>query len=329
MWIGAIVWLAAAAAAPTLDETRRLFESGRCDEGRKAARKLLESAEARGRDSLEVAAVLDVWVDVAGLCRHARDRKTMAMAERAVAIKEKALGEEHAEVATSLLNLARLIPWDAKDLDLGAASEHLKRALAIREKALGPDHPLLIPMVENLLMISDLTGTLTVGEQHDLRARLDRLWKKAGPDPPRWFETVARADRIEVARLAPDVDHGGPGFPLYPYGSFAKVLDTRTVSWGELAPFVERWRGVIEKPGSQARCHHPAYGLRFLRGEERLIETSLCFQCNNLSLPSAAGNYRWASMTDDKAAVGRLQSALEALFSPAAAAAPTSSPKAR
>jgi len=60
------------------------------------------------------------------------------LAERALAIREKALGPEHPATAVSLNNLASLL----QDLgDLAAARTLFERALAIREKALGSEHP--------------------------------------------------------------------------------------------------------------------------------------------------------------------------------------------
>ena len=61
----------------------------------------------------------------------------VALHKRALAIREKALGPEHPDVAVSLNNLAVVYRAQAKY----AEAEPLhKRALAIREKALGPDH---------------------------------------------------------------------------------------------------------------------------------------------------------------------------------------------
>ena len=70
-----------------------------------------------------------------------RNRGDLAAArpldERALAIRERALGAEHPDIATSLNNLARLL-WAQGDL--AAARPLYERALAIREKVLGPDH---------------------------------------------------------------------------------------------------------------------------------------------------------------------------------------------
>ena len=60
------------------------------------------------------------------------------MYQRALKIREKALGPEHPDTAASLNNLAALFA------DMGAYDQALplyQRALKIREKAPGPEHP--------------------------------------------------------------------------------------------------------------------------------------------------------------------------------------------
>ncbi len=66
--------------------------------------------------------------------------------KRALAIREKALGPEHPDVATSLNSLAGLYRTQAK---YTLAEPLLKRALAILEKALGPKHPDVALILEN------------------------------------------------------------------------------------------------------------------------------------------------------------------------------------
>ena len=58
--------------------------------------------------------------------------------QRALAIREKVLGPEHPDVATSLNNLAALYHAQGRYAD---AEPLFQRALAIQEKALGPEHP--------------------------------------------------------------------------------------------------------------------------------------------------------------------------------------------
>ena len=59
--------------------------------------------------------------------------------QRALAIREKALGPDHPDVATVAQQPGRAVP-DARAAT-PRPSRSIKRALAIREKALGPDHP--------------------------------------------------------------------------------------------------------------------------------------------------------------------------------------------
>jgi tetratricopeptide (TPR) repeat protein len=60
-----------------------------------------------------------------------------ALLERALAIREKALGPEHPDVATSLNNLALVHHATGGYEEAKALHE---RALVINEKALGPEH---------------------------------------------------------------------------------------------------------------------------------------------------------------------------------------------
>ncbi|MFC2032217.1 tetratricopeptide repeat protein, partial [Chloroflexota bacterium] len=64
--------------------------------------------------------------------------------KRALEIREKVLGPEHPDTATSLNNLAGLY----NDQGLYKEAEPLyKRALEIREKVLGPEHPFTIQLL--------------------------------------------------------------------------------------------------------------------------------------------------------------------------------------
>ncbi len=86
---------------------------------------------------------------------------------RALAIREKSLGPDHPDVATSLNNLAELLklkgrlltirklfinspPHQTKHLVYVTAEPLLNRALDIREKALGPDHPDVATSLNNI-----------------------------------------------------------------------------------------------------------------------------------------------------------------------------------
>ena len=73
--------------------------------------------------------------------------------ERALAIREKVLGSEHPDTATSLSDLAILM---RKRGDLASAASYSQRALVIFDKALGLNHP----WTQNAAL--DAAGTLAV-----------------------------------------------------------------------------------------------------------------------------------------------------------------------
>jgi tetratricopeptide (TPR) repeat protein len=77
---------------------------------------------------------------VAKLLGEGKYREAIAPAERALALREQALGPHHPDVATNLNSLAVLY----QDQGVYAKAEPLYvRALAIREHALGTEHPLI------------------------------------------------------------------------------------------------------------------------------------------------------------------------------------------
>ena len=77
--------------------------------------------------------------------------------ERALAIREKVLGAEHPDTATSLNNLAALLQAQG---DLAGARPLYERALAIREKVLGAEHPDTATSLNNLAYLLQAQGDL-------------------------------------------------------------------------------------------------------------------------------------------------------------------------
>ena len=73
-----------------------------------------------------------------------------ALSERALAIREKALGKAHPDVAQSLNDLATLY---CKKGDLTRAEPMHRRAMAIREKTFGPNHPDVAHSLNNLALL--------------------------------------------------------------------------------------------------------------------------------------------------------------------------------
>lgn len=97
-----------------------------------------------------------------------RYQQAIALAQRAPAIREKALGSEHPDIASSLNNLAVLY----RATGAYAKAEPLyQRALAIRQKALGPEHPSTAVSLNNLAVLYRATGTYAKAEPLPARAR--------------------------------------------------------------------------------------------------------------------------------------------------------------
>jgi len=102
-------------------------------------------------------------LDRAGRYFHGRAAHSQAaqLFRDALAIREKTLGPEHYDTATSLNNLADLLR-DQGDF-AGARPLH-ERALAIRERALGPEHPATATSLNNLAILlkagGDFAGAL-------------------------------------------------------------------------------------------------------------------------------------------------------------------------
>lgn len=91
------------------------------------------------------AAALNARVDE--LSRTGRYAEAISLAQRALAVTEKARGLEHPSVATSLNNLASLYQDQGRYAD---AEPLYKRSLAIWEKVRDPDHPDVATALNNL-----------------------------------------------------------------------------------------------------------------------------------------------------------------------------------
>ena len=139
----------------------------------------------------------DLNKGVIELYRAGKFAQAVPLAQQVLAIREKALGPEHPDVALALNNLAGL--YD--DQGRYAEAEPLyKRALAIYEKALGPDHPDVAQALNNLALLHRHQGRYA--EAEPLYKRALAIYEKAlGPDHP----DVA----VSLNNLAGLYDHQG------------------------------------------------------------------------------------------------------------------------
>ena len=103
-----------------------------------------------------------------------------AFSKRSLAIREKALGPDHPDVAASLNSLAAMYQVQGRYAD---AEPLYKRSLAIREKALGPGNPYLAESLNNLAVLYKAQGRYVDAEAF-LKRSLAIREKALGPDHP-------------------------------------------------------------------------------------------------------------------------------------------------
>jgi tetratricopeptide (TPR) repeat protein/CHAT domain-containing protein len=132
--------------------------------------------------------------------------EAIPLAEHVLAIREKALGPDHPDVATALSNLGGLYLSQGRYAD---AEPLLQRALAIREKALGRDHPAVAQSLNNLAELYRSQGRYADAEPLDQRALA--IWEEAlGRDHPDVATSLNN-----LARLYDDQGRYADAEPLY------------------------------------------------------------------------------------------------------------------
>jgi eukaryotic-like serine/threonine-protein kinase len=118
----------------------------------------------------------------------------MALYERALAIREKALGPDHPEVAASLNNLALVQYATGRYVD---ARELYERGLAIWERAVGADHPEVARSLDNIAKLHRATGAYEDAKALYQRALAIRE-KSLDPDHPDLAYTLLGLAEIQL-----------------------------------------------------------------------------------------------------------------------------------
>jgi CHAT domain-containing protein/tetratricopeptide (TPR) repeat protein len=135
------------------------------------------SAPLRAQDAKDAQALN---AQVVQLYRTGKYADAIPLAQRALAINEKAFGTDDPNVATSLNNLAALYRAQGSYAE---AEPLYKRALSIREKALGSDHPDVASVLDNLALLYHYQGRYA--EAETLYGRALSIREKAlGSDHP-------------------------------------------------------------------------------------------------------------------------------------------------
>ncbi len=115
---------------------------------------------------------------------------------RALGIEEKALGKNHPEVATALVNLASLYQTQGK---YAKAESLYLRALGIYEKALGKNHPHVATTLFNLASLYQAQGKVAKAKSLYLRA-LEIEEKTLGKNHPEVATTLFNLAKLYQAQ---------------------------------------------------------------------------------------------------------------------------------
>jgi serine/threonine-protein kinase len=244
---------------------------------------------------------LAMWANVEGtvLLRAGKYAEARVAYERALALRERALGPDHPDTAATLHNLATLMC--AAD-DCPAARVAMERAVAISERSLGPDHPetaLSLGNLGNVLRrVGDYPGAVAVHER-----ALAIKERALGPEHRSVASSLnnlgsALSDLGELARAVAVLERAlaikeralGPDHP--DVASTLTVLGRARVRAGQLEaarPLLERSRALREKAEGSAHPNlaEPLLGLGELALARRAPEEAAPLLERALLLDSA------------------------------------------
>jgi tetratricopeptide (TPR) repeat protein/CHAT domain-containing protein len=127
---------------------RKLIDAGKYGDAEAAARGLLHDLEGTATvDEVAVAGALDLLVESLWRGGKSKQPEALESAERALALKEHALGPEDAALVASLQNVATVLRLRG---ELDRSQPLHERALAISQKQFGPGHPETIKVLTSL-----------------------------------------------------------------------------------------------------------------------------------------------------------------------------------
>jgi len=165
----------------SLETLRTLIGQGQYAEAEEGARERLAAVEAEdGPDSAAAAEVLDVLVESRWRAGKIGEPETLQLANRAIEVKTRTLGPDHASVAESLNNLA-VISYFAGDYRQARAL--WERALSIRLDKLSADDPKLAQTQNNLANLLQAIGDYDAALPL-YRSALETREKALGPEDP-------------------------------------------------------------------------------------------------------------------------------------------------
>jgi CHAT domain-containing protein/Tfp pilus assembly protein PilF len=156
----------------------------------------IEALRAATEGDRALAEALRLHSESEGLREKGKYSEAIPLAERALKIREKVLGPEHLDVATSLNGLAGL---HHNKEDYAKAEPLYQRALAIWEKAFGHEHPDVALSLNNLAALYRARGDYAKAELLYQRALAIRE-KALGPEHLDVAQTLNNLARLYRAR---------------------------------------------------------------------------------------------------------------------------------
>jgi tetratricopeptide (TPR) repeat protein len=211
--------------APSPEEIRDLIKAGRYADAETAARAHLAVTEAAtGCESLETAEAMDLLVDSLWRGGKAKSGRAAELAEEALAIKVKAVGERDRRVSDSLVDGANA--WET----IGNRS----RARALLERALGISTDLWGPDDRRVALIHNNLGSVL----YEL-------------EPPESERHMREALRIYEAVDGPESDE---------VADVLNNLANLAANRGDLAEAEEGYRRVIRIHEQALGARHPTVG---------------------------------------------------------------------
>ena len=169
---------------------RRLFSQGDYAAAEQEFVAAMREASSLGDDDLRLASSLGSLAQIKYLQKDIDQAE--ALFKRALAIRERHLGEKHPDVAATLNSLARLY---FRRNDFVAAAPLLMRLLAIKQESLGAHHPEVAVILTSLAKVRLAERQYEDAEQLARRALLIREGIHEANDP-----AVASASWLSTSR---------------------------------------------------------------------------------------------------------------------------------
>lgn len=196
----------------------------------------------------------------------------MKLYERAIIIREKALGKEHLSIADSLHELALVVKKDHSKSANQKCSDYLKRAMDIRNTKLGPRHP------SSRLLLKDLTEmenrkkkTTRVDQRNHERMFSNLSWREV--------DLFKLDQRVLQSRLS-SVNDSRPKSAIVKQLAIENIPTSRSPRPKSAAPVIRDDKSITSGPATSVYRVLDEYRLNsglFLRQKEELIHKSAWF----------------------------------------------------